>query len=140
MTAESNQPEKKIIIDEDWKSQVQAEKEAARQSGTSDKPASGQQPSGSTPPLPPADFTFLIGTLYLQGAMALGLIPNPIAKKSVRQPDHAKHAIDMLAMLQEKTEGNRTPEESSELENVLHELRMAFIGVSESAKDTGPKT
>ncbi|MEN6449167.1 MAG: DUF1844 domain-containing protein, partial [Thermoguttaceae bacterium] len=61
------------------------------------------------------------------GAMALGLIPNPMTKKAERHADRATHAIDMLAMLQQKTEGNRTPDETAELENVLHELRMAFI-------------
>ena len=33
----------------------------------------------------------------------------------------------MLAMLQQKTEGNRTPEESDEIEAMLHQLRMAYV-------------
>ena len=40
----------------------------------------------------------------------------------------AKHAIDTLEILQQKTEGNRTPEESDEIEAMLHQLRMAFVG------------
>ena len=55
--------------------------------------------------------------------MALGLLPNPVTKKADVQLDQAKHAIDLLTMLQQKTEGNRTPEESGELEAALHELR-----------------
>jgi hypothetical protein len=129
MADESSSPEKKLYVDEDWKSQVEHEKEAAKQAE--------QSPQGSTEnatasrenasPMPPPDFMFLIGTLYLQGAMALGMLPNPITNKSEVHRDQAKHAIDLLAMLQQKTEGNRTPDESSELEGVLHQLRMAFV-------------
>ena len=61
-------PEKKLVVDEDWKSQVEAEKEAARHSEEPPKPA---EPSAAARgPLPPADLGFLIGTLYIQGAMA----------------------------------------------------------------------
>lgn len=124
-------PEKKLVIDEDWKSQVEAEKEAARQAEPPQRSAEppAEAPAGERPPLPPADLAFLIGTLYIQGAMALGLLLNPLTKKADVQPDQAKHAIDLLAVLQEKTEGNRTPQESSELDAVLHELRMAYVSV-----------
>jgi hypothetical protein len=126
MNADSTPSEKKIIIDEDWKSQVEAEKEAARRAEESPKP-SGPQPDARIP-IPPADFGFLIGTLYIQGAMALGLLANPATKKSEVHRDQAKHAIDLLTMLEQKTQGNRTPEESDELEAALHELRLAYVG------------
>ena len=61
--------------------------------------------------------------------MALGLLPNPLTKKHDVQLEQAKHSIDLLAVLQQKTEGNRTPEESDELEAALHELRLAFIAL-----------
>ena len=82
--------------------------------------------------MPPPTLSFLASTLYLQGAIALGLLPNPVSDK---QPDvqieHARHAIDLLAMLQQKTEGNRTPEESDEMESMLHQLRLAFVTVTQ---------
>lgn len=136
----SDQPDKKIIIDEDWKSQVEAEKEAARNASQSAEnrrgPTAPGGPQSAAPDagaMPPPDFGFLIGTLYIQGAMALGLLVNPVTKKADVQLPQAKHAIDLLAMLQQKTEGNRTPEESDELETALHELRMAFVYSSRSA-------
>ena len=43
----------------------------------------------------------------------------------------------MLAMLQQKTEGNRTPEESDELEAALHELRLAYVTISDEASRSG---
>jgi len=122
-------PEKKIIVDEDWKSQVEAEKEAARRAEDSPKPSEPQ--AGARVPMPPADLGFLIGTLYIQGAMALGLLPNPASKKTDVQRDQAKHAIELLTMLEQKTQGNRTPEESSELEAALHELRLAYVTVQQ---------
>ena len=126
MPEEPTNPEKKLIVDEDWKSQVEAEKQAAQQEGAERPAASGPSPPDRGP-LPPASLTFLVSTLYLQGAIALGLLPNPTADKSEVQLDRAQHGIDLLAMLQQKTEGNRTPEESRELEAALHELRLAYV-------------
>lgn len=124
--SETNTPEKKLIIDEDWKSQVEAEKEAARHVGQAEPSSSASDSPGF---LPPPTLSFLVSTLYLQGAIAIGLMPNPITNKAEAKPDQAKHAIDMLAMLQQKTEGNRTAEESEDLEAALHELRLAFVQV-----------
>jgi hypothetical protein len=143
-------PEKKIIVDEDWKSRVEAEKEQARrqQQGATAEPSPGkpteeaakgerapkpgEAPKGSQAgglPLPPPDLTFLASSLYLQGLTALGVVPNPLTDKAELRLDHAKHTIDTLAMLQEKTEGNRTPAESEALEQMLHELRLAFVEI-----------
>ena len=121
MGNDANQSEKKLYVDEDWKTKVEAEKAAGGE----------QKPETQPPePLPPPSLTFLASTLYLQGAISMGLLPNPISDKAELQLDRAKHAIDMLAMLQEKTAGNRTPDESEEIENMLHQLRMAYVSVA----------
>jgi hypothetical protein len=130
MSDEPKNPEKKLIIDEDWKSQVEAEKEAARATDEGPKPAKPRASTGV--PLPPANLTFLVSTLYLQGAIALGLLPNPVTDKAGVSLDQAKHAIDLLTMLQQKTEGNRTPQESAELDAALHELRLTYVGANEA--------
>ena len=44
--------------------------------------------------------------------------------------DLAKHAIDMLAVIEEKTMGNLSQQEASMLENILHQLRMAYVEAS----------
>jgi hypothetical protein len=126
-------PEKKLFIDEDWKSQVEAEKGAPRHADEPAKAAEAQPSAAARGPLPPADLMFLVSSLYLQGAIGLGLLPNPVNQKAQVQLDQAKHAIDMLTMLQQKTEGNRTPDESDDLEAALHELRLAYVsgGVGE---------
>ena len=79
------------------------------------------------PQAPPATFEFLIHTLFTQALMALGRIPNPITKQSLRNPATAKHFIDTLAMLEEKTAGNLTSEERRLLEEIQHQLRMLYV-------------
>lgn len=127
----------KLIIDEDWKSQVQAEKEALhRQQPQRPAAAPGEQkPSAEERPdydLPPATLPVLCTTLATQALMALGQVADPAAGQPIVRLDEARHFIDLLEMLQQKTSGNRTPEESNLLENLLHELRMAYVGVSGS--------
>jgi len=116
----SQQPEKKIIIDEDWKSQVAAEKAAA---DAPPEPAA-DEPHGA---MPPPDLVFLASTLYMQALVALGLVPNPVTNKATQSLPQAKHAIDSLEMLRAKTEGNRTPDETEAIDQMLHELRMTFV-------------
>jgi hypothetical protein len=77
--------------------------------------------------LPPPSLAFLITTLGTQAMVALGEVPNPISGKMERLPNQAQHFIDTLAMLEEKTAGNRTPEESALLNSLLHQLRMAYV-------------
>ena len=122
--------EEKIIIDEDWKSQVEAEKQAAREEPAAE---STDAPAGESVPLPPPTLTFLAGSLYLQGMISLGLLPGPTSDKPTLDLPQAKHAIEALEMLYAKTEGNRTPEESQEMDGMLHELRLAYVG----RKDAG---
>ncbi|MHC4178176.1 MAG: DUF1844 domain-containing protein [Planctomycetota bacterium] len=123
--------EKKIFVDEDWKSQVEAEKEAARHG---QEPARPEPPPDSAGPLPPPNLTVLASSLYLQGMVALGLLPSPGSDKPEVHLDQAKHTVDTLQMLQDKTEGNRTPEESSEMDRMLHELRLAYVEVQQQEK------
>ena len=119
----AEQPDKKIIVDEDWKSQVEKERQAEEQpkEPTTDSPQHGE--------LPPADLIYLASTLYFQALVALGLVPHPASNKPERDLVHARHTIDTLEMLWSKTEGNRTDEESGAIEEMLHELRMTFVSL-----------
>jgi hypothetical protein len=127
----SGEPEKppKIVVDDDWKERVQAEKEAIRQQK---QPAAESiapdKPQEHAAALPPASFSLLVSSLATQALAALGQLRDPSSKTppKVHLP-LAKHHIDLLGMLQEKTRGNLSSEESQMLENVLHELRMLFV-------------
>jgi hypothetical protein len=77
--------------------------------------------------MPPATLDFLIHTLFTQALMALGRIPNPITGKAIKNVATAKHFIDTLAMLEQKTAGNLTADERRLLEEVQHQLRTAYL-------------
>jgi hypothetical protein len=78
--------------------------------------------------MPPATFEFLVHTLFTQALMALGRIPNPITGKSIKNVPTARHFIDTLAMLEEKTAGNLSVDERRLLEEVQHQLRTLCVG------------
>jgi hypothetical protein len=85
----------------------------------------------STPQsLPPPSFSLLVATFASQATVAFGQYPNPIDGKTEVRLDLAKHAIDMLTMIEEKTQGNLTPDEAAMLEGVLHQLRLAYVEAS----------
>src|SRR3982751_4920873 len=91
-------------------------------------------------PLPPASFTFLILSLRAQTEMQLGLMS--FEEQNEAEPDLmlAKHSIDTMAVLHEKTKGNLTLDEQRLLENSLTELRFRFVQVTEEqAKATAQK-
>ena len=67
-------------------------------------------------------------------ALFLGQIPNPQTGQGEVNLDLAKMFIDQLAMIQEKTRGNLTNEESTVLRNALSNLQMAYVEV---ARETG---
>jgi hypothetical protein len=82
-------------------------------------------------PLPPASFAFLILSLRAQVEMQLGLMRFDEEEKPEPDLALARHTIDIMAMLQQKTRGNLEMEEQRMLENSLTELRFRFVQVSE---------
>ena len=123
-----------IIIDEDWKTQVQNEKEQVHQEQVG-VVADNAEDSPATEQLPPASLPFLISTMASQVMAALGQFPDPIDGKTVVRLEFAKHYVDMLTILQEKTTGNRTAEESMLLEEAIHQLRMLYVTVKNSSQE-----
>ena len=77
--------------------------------------------------LPPPSFSLLVASLGSQAMIALGQVPNPLDGKTEVRLDLAKHAIEMLAILEQKTKGNLDADETKMLDSVLHQLRMAFL-------------
>ncbi|HXA68145.1 MAG TPA: DUF1844 domain-containing protein [Bryobacteraceae bacterium] len=79
-------------------------------------------------PLPPATFDFLVISLKTQIEVHLGLLHFGDEKERP-EPEFrmARHSIDLLAMIQEKTRGNLSLEEQRLIENALTELRFRFV-------------
>jgi hypothetical protein len=67
-------------------------------------------------------------------ALFLGQIPNPQTGQGEVNLELAKMFIDQLAMIQEKTRGNLTNEETAVLRNTLSNLQMAFVEVSQQSR------
>ncbi|MDR2171706.1 MAG: DUF1844 domain-containing protein [Planctomycetaceae bacterium] len=78
-------------------------------------------------PLPEPSLLTLITGLASQAMVSMGMFPDPSGGQSEIKLHQAKHLIETIALLETKTEGNRTAEESSKLANLLHELRIIFI-------------
>ena len=110
-SASDSRSQKKV--DEDWKQSVEKEK------------ATPKEKAGFVPPVP--DFKFFVTTLAMQASIALGHMPNPLTDKVEEDLIQAKFLIDTLGMLKEKTGNNLSNEETELLENLLYELRVAYL-------------
>ncbi|KAA5544393.1 DUF1844 domain-containing protein [Roseiconus nitratireducens] len=127
MTDDKNEPPE-LVVDDDWKSQVEKEKQAVSEA------AEKEAESGAgAPQLPPASLEMLISTFYSQAMMALGVMPNPSTGEKESDLMMAKHMIDTLEMLEAKTKGNTNDDESKMFDEVLHLLRMAYVGASKQS-------
>jgi hypothetical protein len=134
---EKDKNEPKIIVDDDWKSQVESEKEKLQQ----------QFETESAPEMPPASFSILLTTLASQAMASLGQLPDPVSGTAIINKPLAKHFIDTIGVLEEKTKGNLTEDETAMVTNILHQLRMVFVATPDqlpdaesAAKDDQPKS
>lgn len=76
------------------------------------------------------DFSTLIYSFATGALISMGLAPDPQTKKVQKNIPMAKQNIEILAMLQAKTKGNLTEDESKFLDNILTEVRLRFVEAS----------
>lgn len=112
-----SEEERKLQIDDDWKSQAAAEKE--RLSETVENEEGG--------PLPDADFAGLVQLMAMQAMIGLGGAMGPGGRDIPPNIGVAKHHIDMLEVIDKKTEGNLDTSEKKLLDTTLHQLRLAYV-------------
>ena len=135
--------EKKIIVDEDWKSQVKAEKEADQRkadASLNEPPAEGSDEPFVDGPLPPPTLSAHVISLASQATMFMGQTPNPRSGEPMIHLGYAKHLIDTIEMLEKKTLGNRDAEEISILSQALHELRLIYVAAKKKFEEDNSKT
>ena len=128
----------KIIIDDDWKAEAQAEKERlTEESHKKPEEKNGEKTAAGAAPedMPPLDFMGLLNTLGMQAMMGMGGMEDPETKKRMLNLGLSKFNIDALALIKEKTEGNLTDEEKTMLEKMLYELQMSFVSVSKQVAE-----
>ena len=143
-----DQPKPELVVDENWKQQVKAEDAALDQKFKQDSAeeqkdsqpdetkADSEQPeqAADLQDIPPAEFGTLVSMFSTQAMFSLGVIPNPVTGKVETQLPLARHFIDLLGVLEEKTKGNLDDAEKSLLDSSLHQLRMVYV---EKTKNTG---
>ncbi len=95
---------------------------------------------GADAPLPEINFTTFIYSLSTSALVHLGDIPDPLSQESRIELPLAKQTIDIIGMLKDKSKGNLENEEAMFIENVLTDLRMRFVQVSQAAKAKGAET
>jgi hypothetical protein len=73
------------------------------------------------------DFGHFVLMLASTALIHLGEMTDPTARGIEKDPEQARRTIDILAMLQAKTQGNLTPDEAALLDRLLHDLRMRYL-------------
>ncbi|HVV16834.1 MAG TPA: DUF1844 domain-containing protein [Polyangia bacterium] len=82
---------------------------------------------GAAAGFPPVDFHTFILSLGSSALLHLGELEHPEAGDARQDLSLAKHTIDILAMLDEKTKGNLSPAEEKLMESLLFDLRLRYV-------------
>jgi len=85
---------------------------------------------------PAGDFASVVRSLATTAYAALGLLPDTASGARHRDPAVARQMIDWLGVLEQKTRGNLSFEESDFLSRVLYELRLSYV---EATRPPAPK-
>jgi len=89
-----------------------------------------EESAEGTGQIPPASFASHVLMLSTGALQHLGLIANPLTQKEEKNLPLARHTIDTLQVLKEKTKGNLEEEEERLLDELLYDLRMKFVKLS----------
>ena len=113
---------------EDGEAKDKNGKEEEAMQAQPEKEESPPEQEETTPhPLPEPNFTALIFSLSSTALFHIGEIADPQTGEKKTDLPLAKHSIDTIAMLQEKTAGNLTEEERKFTESILADLRWRYI-------------
>jgi hypothetical protein len=120
-----SEPAPQLHIDTDWKAQAQAEKERLAVQVEA-KQAAEQERRGAAE-LPPANFQTLVSMIAEQAIMGLGAMQDPKSGRVVVDLEGARFSIDLLGVIEEKSKGNLSEEESHTLRELLGALRSRYV-------------
>ena len=107
---------------------IKEEKESAETKAPESKPAQEKQKKANEPPpLPEVNFSSLIFSLSSSALLHIGEIADPqTGEKRIDLP-MAKHSIDIISMLKDKTKGNLDNEEQQFIDSILTDLRLRYV-------------
>lgn len=106
------------FVDNDWKQRAEEEKKKIEEKYKEKKAGDN---------LPPASFATLMSTFATQAMVALGDLKFPGLEGKGVDLENARYAIDTLAVIQEKTQGNLSAEEDKGLKELLQSLRLRYV-------------
>lgn len=75
------------------------------------------------------NFNTFILSLNTAALVHLGELPDPITNRKEPNLTLARHTIETLEMLKEKTKGNLTLEEEKLLQSILYELKLKYVKI-----------
>lgn len=85
------------------------------------------QKEGEGAQMPKIDFATFVISLNSSALVQLGVLDDPTTGEKGKNLPLAKQTIDVLGMLEEKTQGNLSVEEASMLKSILYDLRMLYV-------------
>lgn len=112
---QETQPEEQAEKPESISREEAKDREKVEEEGTQDMP------------FPEVNFSTFIFSLNTSALLHLGEIPDPATGKQQEDLPMAKQTIDLIAMLQEKTQGNLAPDEENLLKHILYDLRLRYV-------------
>ena len=128
---EAERAAKAAVVENAAAKAVAAQTEPAAQAQSDSQPPPERAERRSAPagdPLDdPASFLSLIMSLASNAAASLGMMPHPVTGETGVDLKTAKHWVDVLGMLEQKTHGNLDEQEAMMLENLLADLRMQYV-------------
>jgi hypothetical protein len=95
--------------------------------GNDPKYAQAAEKFDAITPMPKVDLMTFVLSLSSTALVHLGEVPEPESGRVATDLPMARHTIDVLSMLAEKTRGNTTDDECRLLKDVLFELRMKYV-------------
>ena len=117
----------------DEKGELKEEKKEAAEKVKEEKERKGEpkKEEAERAPLPEVNFNSLIFSLSSSVLLHLGEIADPQSGEKKKDIALAKHTIDTIAMLKQKTQGNLTEEEQKFIDAILADLRWRYVKAAE---------
>jgi len=106
--------------------EIKQPSEDKEEAQTPDDAAATEEPIEESQ-LPEINFATFIFSLNSSALVHLGMIEDPATRKNVKSLPLAKQTIDILGMLEEKSQGNLSTDEENLLKNILHDLRLMYV-------------
>ena len=112
------------------------QEEKEKKEGKAESAETPEQPQAEEPvpeaeeeaaQLPEINFQTLVFSLNASALVQLGVMGDPATGRKEKNLSVAKQTIDILSMLQEKTEGNLADDEENLLKNILYDLRIRYV-------------